>query len=121
MVQGSSSADKEEIIEVLRDGLEGVRADLGRSRDLADGSSINGELIDVVNDKLENLRADVEKIAQTPLDMTVNYEILDTLKQGIAELRTDNDRLRASRANHESGGRSDCRRWSHRRHTEARS
>ena len=105
MVQGSSTADKDEIIEVLRDGLEGVRADLGRSRDLADGSSsISGELIDVVNDKLESLRADVEKIAQTPLDMTVNYEILDTLKQGIAELRTDNDRLRASRANHESGG-----------------
>ena len=105
MVHGSSTADKDEIIEVLRDGLEGVRADVSRHRDLVDGSSsINGDLIDVVNEKLEGLRADVEKMAQTPLDMTVNYEILDTLKQGIAELRTDNDRLRASRANFGSGG-----------------
>ena len=105
MVQGSSTADKDEIIEVLRDGLEGVRADMANHRDGVDGSSsINGELMDIVSEKLGNLRADVEKIAQTPLDMTVNYEILDTLRQGIAELRTDNDRLRASRLNQENGG-----------------
>lgn len=98
IVPGGSSIDKAEIIEALKEGLEGLRADIERPRD--SGESIlsgTGEILDALHDGLTGLRAEVEKIGNKPVDMTVNYEILDTLKAGLEGVRADIDRL------HESG------------------
>lgn len=95
LVQGSSSADKEEFLEALRDGLETVRADIERSHDRPESIlSNNEEVLNALNDGLDGLRVDIERMVNKPLDMTVNYEILDTLKEGLVNIRSDVDRLR---------------------------
>lgn len=94
----SNTLDRDEIVTALRDGLDGLRADIDRPR--GGGESIisgTGEILDAFHDGLESLRAEVEKIATKPaepMDMTVNYEILDTLRSGLEGVRTDIDRLR---------------------------
>lgn len=100
LVRGSTGADKDEIIDALKAGLDGLRADIERPKD--SGESIlsgTGEILDALHDGLAGLRSDVEKIAtdlNKPVDMTVNYEILDTLKLGLEAVRADIDRLRES-------------------------
>ncbi|TAQ86229.1 hypothetical protein B7494_g5441 [Chlorociboria aeruginascens] len=95
IVRGSSSVDKEEIIEALRDGLDSLRADIDKPRDSNESViSGTGEILDALQDGLSGLRAEVERIGNKPVDMTVNYEILDTLKAGLEGVRADIDRLR---------------------------
>ena len=95
LIRGGASTDKEEILETLREGLEGLRADVSRGHDRPESViSSTGELLDALNDGLDGLRSDVEKMVNKPLDMTVNYEILDTLKEGLVAVRSDIDRLR---------------------------
>ncbi|MCJ1470752.1 hypothetical protein MMC07_009399 [Pseudocyphellaria aurata] len=97
IVRGNSSADKEELIEALREGLETVRADISRSHDTPESIISNtGEILDALNDGLDGLRVDVERMFNKPLDMTVNYEILDTLKEGLTNIRSEFDRFRSS-------------------------
>ena len=94
IVPGGTGLDKEDIIGALKEGLEGLRADIDRPRD--SGESIlsgTGEILDALHDGLTSLRAEVEKIGNKPVDMTVNYEILDTLKAGLEGVRGDIDRL----------------------------
>ncbi|KFY43634.1 hypothetical protein V495_03848 [Pseudogymnoascus sp. VKM F-4514 (FW-929)] len=97
VVPAGSNVDREEILSTLRDGLDGLRADMERPRD--SGESIlsgTGEILDALHDGLNSLRVEVERIGSKPVDMTVNYEILDTLKAGMEGLRLDIDRLRDS-------------------------
>jgi DNA repair exonuclease SbcCD ATPase subunit len=98
IVRGGVSADKDEILEVLREGLDSLRADIERPRGSNESIlSGTGEILDALSDGLSGLRAEVEKIANKPVepvDMTVNYEILDTLKAGLESVRADIDRLR---------------------------
>ncbi|KAH8598275.1 hypothetical protein B0O99DRAFT_684316 [Bisporella sp. PMI_857] len=99
LVRGGSGIDKEEIIEALKDGLEGLRADIERPRDTNESVlSSTSEILDALQDGLSNLRGDLEKIVNKPvdIDMTVNYEILDALKAGFEGVRADVDRLRES-------------------------
>jgi len=99
LVRGGSGSDKEEIIEALKDGLDGLRAEIDRPRDGNESVvSGTGEILDALQDGLANLRGDVEKIVNKPVDvdMTVNYEILDALKAGFEAVRADVDRLRES-------------------------
>ena len=99
LVLGHASADKEETLNVIREGFETIRSDLERKQDRPESIvSGTGEILDAFNDGLDTLRADVEKIVNRPLDMTVNYEILDTLKEGLANVRADMDRLHATRS-----------------------
>ncbi|KFY26924.1 hypothetical protein V493_03786 [Pseudogymnoascus sp. VKM F-4281 (FW-2241)] len=107
IVPAGSSVDREEILSTLRDGLDGLRADMEKPRD--SGESIlsgTGEILDALHDGLNSLRVEVERIGSKPVDMTVNYEILDTLKAGMEGLRLDIDRLRDSglHDNHSSNG-----------------
>lgn len=98
VIPGGTNIDKEDIIETLKDGFEGLRADIERPRD--SGESIlsgTSEILDALHDGLTSLRVELEKIGNKPVDMTVNYEILDTLKAGLEGVRADIDRL------HESG------------------
>lgn len=98
LVKGGASADKDEVIGTLQEGLEALRADVNKIPDqVRSNDSDSNELVDALNDGLDNIRADVEKMVNKPLDMTVNYEILDTLKEGLAALRVDIDRLQAAK------------------------
>jgi hypothetical protein len=96
-VRGGGSSDKDEILDALREGLDGVRADIERPRGSNESVlSGTGEILDALHDGLAGLRAEVEKVASflnKPVDMTVNYEILDTLKAGLEGVRADIDRL----------------------------
>jgi hypothetical protein len=101
IVPGGVGADKKEILEALREGLDSLRADIERPRGSNESIlSGTGEILDALHDGLTGLRADVEKIGNKPvepMDMTVNYEILDTLKAGLEGIRADIDRLRENR------------------------
>ena len=97
MVRGSSSTDKDEILDAIKDGLDTMRADIDRPRGSNESIiSSTGEILDALHDGLSGLRSEVEKIGNKPVDMTVNYEILDTLKAGLEGVRNDIDRLRES-------------------------
>lgn len=97
LVRSSSSADKEELLDIIREGFESVRADVARDNDSPESIlSSTAQIVDAVNDGLDGLRVDVERMVSKPLDMTVHYEILDTLKEGLANIRSDVDRLRSA-------------------------
>ena len=94
LVRGGASADREELLEAIREGHESLRAEFERKHDRPESVlSGTGELLDALNDGLDGLRVDVERIVNKPIDMTVNYEILETLKDGLAHVRADLDRL----------------------------
>ncbi|CZR57965.1 related to transport protein USO1 [Phialocephala subalpina] len=95
LVRGSDGADKDEIIEVLKQGLESIRGEMDRPRDSNESIlSGTGEILDALHDGLNAVRSEVENLGNKPVDMTVNYEILDTLKLGLEGIRADIDRLR---------------------------
>lgn len=97
LVRSTSLADKEELLDTIREGFEGIRADVAKNYDSPESIlSSTGQIVDAVNDGLDGLRADVERMVSKPLDMTVHYEILDTLKEGLANIRSDVDRLRSA-------------------------
>lgn len=102
LILGNPSADREETLNVIREGFNTMRSDLERRQDRPESIlSGTGEILDALNDGLDTLRVDVEKIVNRPLDMTVNYEILDTLKEGLASVRADVDRLHTMRTEHD--------------------
>lgn len=97
LVRSNPPADKEELLDIIREGFESIRADFARNNDSPERiQSSTTQIVDVVNDGLDSLRADVERMVSKPLDMTVHYEILDTLKEGLANIRSDLDRLRSA-------------------------
>ena len=105
LVRGGTSADREEVLEAIRDGHESLRAEFERKNERPESLlSGTGELLDALNDGLDGLRADVERMVNKPLDMTVNYEILETLKEGLAEVRADLDRLHTAQSESEQHG-----------------
>ena len=94
LVRGGAAADREEVLEAIRDGHESLRAEFERKHERPESVfSGTGELLDALNDGLDGLRVDVERMVNKPIDMTVNYEILETLKEGLANVRADVDRL----------------------------
>lgn len=99
LVRGGASADREEVLEAIRDGHESLRAEFERKHERPESVlSATGELLDAFNDGLDGLRVDVERMANKPIDMTVNYEILETLKEGLANVRADLDRLHTAQS-----------------------
>jgi hypothetical protein len=103
IVPSSGGFDKDEILSVIRDGLEGLREDIERPKESNESIlSGTGEILDALHDGLTGLRTEVEKIGNKPVDMTVNYEILDTLKAGLESVRADIDRLREDQSERQS-------------------
>ena len=99
LVQGGTSADKDELLEAIRESHGALRADLERRHERPESIlSSTSELLEAFNDGLDTLRSDLEKLVNKPLDMTVNYEILETLKEGLANVRADVDRLHAAQS-----------------------
>lgn len=110
IVRGGASADKEEMLDAIREGHDALRAELEVKRDRPESiMSGTGELMDAFHDGLDNLRTDIERMVNKPLDMTVNYEILETLKEGLASVRADVDRLHTSQGEQQDRGFSSTR------------
>ena len=110
LVRGGASADREEMLDAIREGHDALRAELEAKRDRPESiMSGTGELLDALHDGLDNLRTDVERMVNKPLDMTVNYEILETLKEGLAGVRADVDRLHTSSSGQQDRGISSTR------------
>jgi len=103
LTRSGSSIDKDEILDTVKQSLDGLRMeherDNGRPESILSNTS---ELLDAFNDGLDNLKVDIQKIINKPQDMTVNYEILDTLKEGLQCVRSDIDRLHAAQVEQES-------------------
>ncbi len=99
LVRGGASADRDEVLEAIRESHESLRAEFERKHERPESVfSGTGELLDALNDGLDGLRVDVERMVNKPLDMTVNYEILETLKEGLADVRADLDRLHTAQS-----------------------
>ena len=99
LVRGGAAADREEVLEAIRDSHESLRAEFERKHETPESIlSGTGELLDALNDGLDGLRVDVERMVNKPLDMTINYEILETLKEGLANVRADVDRLHTAQS-----------------------
>ena len=99
LIRGGASADREDVLEAIREGHESLRVEFERKNERPESLLSNtSEILDVLNDGLDGLRADVERMVNKPLDTTVNYEILETLKEGLAEVRADLDRLHTAQS-----------------------
>lgn len=108
LVKGGASADREGLLEAIREGHESLRAEFEAKRDRPESLySGTGELLDALNDGLDGLRLDIERMVNKPLDMTVNYEILETLKEGLLNVRADVDRLHTAQTERGFGGTRD--------------
>ena len=92
LMRSGSSADREEILDAIREGLES-----NRSPRRPDGNesilSNTSELLDAFQDGVDGIRADMKKLMDRPVDLSTSYEILDTLKAGLENVRSDIDRL----------------------------
>lgn len=92
----AGSADKDEIIAALKEGLDTVLDDHGRRKDGNESVVSNtSELLDAFNDGVDVLRADMEKVLDRPADSSSNSdEILNSLKGGLSEVKDEIERLR---------------------------
>ncbi|ESZ92506.1 hypothetical protein SBOR_7112 [Sclerotinia borealis F-4128] len=105
LVRSGASDDKDEILDALKEGFDGLKAglEISRSReDDEDGMPGTGDIIDALQDGFTLLKAEVEKVANKPVDLTVNHEILDTLKKGLENVRADLDVLKENQKNEQA-------------------
>lgn len=87
---GITTASREEILDAIRDGLEELKNDEPRSRDLQG----EAETITVMKEEFEHLR---ETLATTLIRggaTTDKEEILDTVREGFETIRTDLEKPR---------------------------
>ena len=91
IVPAAPQNPNKEALEVIKDGLDSIRAEL--QRPLAG----TGEIMDAIHDGLTELRASVEKMSNRPVDLTANDEILEALKLGLDGVRSDIDGIREAR------------------------
>ncbi|RAL60976.1 hypothetical protein DID88_010072 [Monilinia fructigena] len=97
LVRPGVSDDKDEILDALKKGFDGLKTgmEVSRSReDDEDGIPGSSKIMDALQDGFNLLKVEVEKVANKPIDMTVNHEILDTLKKGLESVRADLDVLK---------------------------
>lgn len=106
--RNGAAVDKDEVLDAIREINDNIRAELTARNDRPE-SILSGtsEVLDALNDGLDGLRTDLEKLINKPLDMTVNYEILETLKDGLSSIKIDMERLHTAQSN--QGGSSGMR------------
>lgn len=97
LMKSGSSLDRDEVLEVIREGLEA-----SRSGPRMDGSesilSNTSELLDAFQDGVDGIRADIQKLKDCPVDVGASEEMLDALKVGIEDVRADISRLAEKQA-----------------------
>lgn len=92
LVKSGSSLDRDEVLEVIREGLEASHS----TRKVDGNESIlsnTSELLDAFQDGVDGIRADIQKLGDRPVDLSTSYEILDALKAGMEDVRADISRL----------------------------
>ena len=95
LVRSGSNLDREEVLEVIREGMEINQGHASRNRTEGNESILSNtsELLDAFQDGVDGIRADMERLTNRPVDSTTSYEILDTLKAGLDSVRSDIERL----------------------------
>ncbi|CAD6443215.1 2fa18f3c-3dfc-43de-a874-4409fff0e880 [Sclerotinia trifoliorum] len=105
LVRSGASDDKDEILDALKEGFDGIKANMEASRsreDKEDSMPGTGEIIDALQDGFTVLKTEMEKVANKPADTTVNHEILDTLKRGLETVRADLEVLKENQKNEQA-------------------
>jgi len=91
LIKSGGSLDRDEVFEVIREGLESARS---APRDGNESILSNtSELLDAFQDGVDGIRADIQKLTDRPVDLSTSFEILDMLKGGIEDVRADIQRL----------------------------
>ncbi|OAG41026.1 hypothetical protein AYO21_04639 [Fonsecaea monophora] len=90
LVKTSSSMDREEVLDAIREGLASSRPKIDGNESILSNTS---ELLDAFQDGVDGIRADIQKLTDRPVDLSASYEILDALKTGIEDVRADISRL----------------------------
>ncbi|KAI1617088.1 hypothetical protein EDD37DRAFT_48572 [Exophiala viscosa] len=92
LMKSGSSLDRDEVLDVIREGLEA-----SRSAPRTDGSesilSNTSELLDAFQDGVDGIRSDILKLKDRPVDVGASEEVLNALKVGIEDVRADISRL----------------------------
>ncbi|TDZ28294.1 hypothetical protein CTRI78_v012058 [Colletotrichum trifolii] len=88
MVPVVPQVNQKEIIEAVREGVDGIRSELRRPF-----AGVT-EILDALHDGLVDVRTSIDKVSSRPTDLTANDEILDALKTGLGNVRADIDGLR---------------------------
>ncbi|KAK5193322.1 hypothetical protein LTR92_006691 [Exophiala xenobiotica] len=88
LIKSGSSLDRDEVLEVIREGLEA-----SRSGHRVDGSesilSNTSELLDAFQDGVDGIRAEIQNLKDRPVDLSASEEVLDALKAAVEDIRTD--------------------------------
>lgn len=91
LIKSGGSLDRDEVFEVIREGLESARsAPKDGNESILSNTS---ELLDAFQDGVDGIRADIQKLTDRPVDLSTSFEILDMLKTGIEDVRADIQRL----------------------------
>lgn len=91
LIKSGGSLDRDEVFEVIRDGLESARsAPKDGNESILSNTS---ELLDAFQDGVDGIRADIQKLTDRPVDLSTSFEILDMLKSGIEDVRADIQQL----------------------------
>lgn len=91
LIKSGGSLDRDEVFEVIRDGLESARsAPKDGNESILSNTS---ELLDAFQDGVDGIRADIQKLTDRPVDLSTSFEILDMLKSGIDDVRADIEHL----------------------------
>jgi hypothetical protein len=95
IVLGGVNADKDEILEALREGLDSLRADIERSRGSNERIiSGTGEILEALREGLDSLHADIERPrGSSESILSGTGEILDALHDGLTGLRADVEKI----------------------------
>lgn len=87
LMKSGGSLDRDEVFEVIREGLESARsAPKDGNESILSNTS---ELLDAFQDGVDGIRADIQKLTDRPVDLSTSFEILDMLKSGIEDVRAD--------------------------------
>ena len=102
LIHGAGHSDNEEVLEVLRSGLDDLKSSMGSQLGFpAQPSGMNAEVLERLQESLDNLRGDVSGLSEKPMETTISFEILDTLKEGLSGVRADLEQLKSGNSDRE--------------------
>ncbi|KAI9882848.1 MAG: hypothetical protein M1823_005399 [Watsoniomyces obsoletus] len=94
ILRTGSSSNQDELIEVIRQSMDELRAEMIQKNDRPESiMSGTGEILDALQEGLDTLRTEIEKVRERPVETNVSDEILDTLKDGLAGIKADMDEI----------------------------
>ena len=85
---GGSTADKEEVLDAIRDGFEEIKVKTSRDVD----SSVNAETMDAMKEEFAHLRETMATTMIRGAATTDKEEIVETIREGLENVRADLER-----------------------------